>query len=80
MAIAPPDVFATLRVLAAEAATGAPVCDSQILVLAATGDIHGLRMALKVNKAWRAGLAAGDRQVIAGALGAAVATAERGAR
>lgn len=76
----PPDVFAPLRLLAAEATLAAPVCDSQIVIMAAIGDIDGLRMALTVNARWRMALAAGNRQGVAASLAAAVALAERPTR
>jgi hypothetical protein len=65
------DVLAQITRWSAEASQGAPVADSQLVVLAATGKLDQFRAALDINKSWRLGLARGDARAVAGALEAA---------
>lgn len=65
------EVLAAITRWSAEAATGAPVTDSQLCVMAGTGDMNGLRTALEVNRRWRLALACGDARALTVELEAA---------
>jgi hypothetical protein len=65
------EVLAAITRWSAEAAAGAPITDSQLCVLAGTGDMDGLRTALELNRRWRLALARGDARALAGELKAA---------
>lgn len=73
MALGLGDVGAAISRWAAEAEVGAPVADSQLVVLAVTGDIDSLRAALDLNRRWRIALGEGDRTAIGDLLQEAAA-------
>lgn len=70
------DVLHAVTRWSAEASQGAPVADSQLVVLAATGNLDQLRAALDVNRSWRLALARGDARAVAAALDAAAGLTE----